>query len=78
MCIDPQGAHASVITHVAHSQDKVAVQAMAFLAALTYNGNEKAQQKIGQCAKNRDTELFTRMEEILESASACIKAVPRR
>ena len=76
--IKPQGAHESVITHLTHPQDKVACQAMAFLAALVYNGNEKAQQRIGQCTRNKDTELFTRMEAILESASACIKADPRR
>ena len=76
--IKPQGAHESVVAHLAHPQDKVAGQAMAFLAALVYNGNEKAQQKIGQCVRNRDTELFTRMDAILEMASAHIKADPSR
>ena len=76
--IKPQGAHESVVTHLAHPQDKVAGQAMAFLAALVYNGNEKAQQRIGQCVRNRDTEFFTRMDAILETASAHIKADPTR
>ena len=73
-----QGAHESVITHLAHPRDAVASQAMAFLAALVYNGNEKAQKKIGQCVRNRDTELFARMDAILDSTAACIKGDPRR
>ena len=76
--IQPQGAHESIINHLTHPQDKVACQAMAFLAALVYNGNEKAQQKIGRSVKSKDTEMFTRMDAIIESASECIKADPRR
>ena len=74
----PQGAHEIVITHLTHPQDKVAGQAMAFLAALVYNGNEKTQQKLAQCATNKDTELFTRMDAMLKLAFAYIKENPRR
>ena len=76
--IKPQGAHESIISHLTHPQDRVAVQAMEFLAALVCNGNEKAQEMIGQSLRTKDTELFTRMETILESAVVCIKADPCR
>lgn len=65
--------HEQVILHFAHPQDQVAIQAMAFLVALVYKGNKEAQQKIGQCLKNRGTELFTRMEAILKFASTCTR-----
>ena len=76
--IKGQGAHESVIIHITHPQDRVAIQAIAFLAALVFNGNVKAQQKIGHCMRTTDTELFTRIEAILDSVSSCIKTNPRR
>lgn len=67
-----------VIPYLAHPQDKVAIQAMAFLAALVYKGFKVAQQYIGLYLKTRDNQLFTRMDAILKLAAANIKDAPPR
>lgn len=74
VCIDPLGAHECVVPHLAHPQDQVAVQAIAFLAALVCRGNVKVQKNIGQCLKNSDIELLMRMDAILKSSSMIIKS----
>ena len=78
MDIKPLGAHEIIITHLTHSQDKVACQAMAILVTLLYNGNKRYQQSIGQCMRNQDTEMFTRMDALLELGTALTKADSRR
>lgn len=78
VAIDPLGAHECVIPHLAHPQDKVAVQAVAFLAALVCKGNNEVQLNIGQCLRSGDIELLMRIDVVLKLSSTIIKGAPLR
>ena len=71
--LNPQTAHECVLQHIIHEDDKIAVQVMDFLSVLVYCGNRKAQEEISCHLKHTDTELFSRMQQILKKSSTSLK-----
>ena len=76
--MQPWGAHEYVMDHISNPDNRISVQAMAFLAALMWHGNKRAQKLIKLCIQSKSTGIFARMDNILSVFSSLIETMSTR
>ena len=76
--MQPRGVHEYIMDHISNPDNRISVQAMAFLTALMWHGNRRAQKLIRLCIQSTNTGIFSRMDNILSLTSSHIETISTR